>query len=195
MKCPKCNSGVKEGLNFCPKCGTAIKNGSSLGRKRDLVVGSGRSKRKIALAVSLIIMIASIAGFIYYFNSPKESLQSVAEAKILPKNDGKVEIPLAEINDRKAHFYKLDNVKYFAVKAADGSIRTAFDACEVCFQAKKGYYQEGDTMVCRNCGKRFLISELDKKQGGCKPIHLDSEIKDGKLTVKADNILKMKKYF
>lgn len=195
MHCSKCNSNVKDGLNFCPKCGASLKEKNVLDKKKDFVVGRAGGKRKSILIVSIVVMVISVAGFIYFFNSPKDSGNSVAEAKLLPQNGGNIEIPLTEVGDGKAHFYKLDNVKYFTVKASDGTIRTAFDACEVCFQSKKGYYQEGDAMVCRNCGKRFPVSELDKRQGGCKPIHLDSEVKNGKLIVKTSDLLKMKQYF
>ena len=40
-----------------------------------------------------------------------------------------------------------------AVKALDGSIRTAFNTCQVCYNSGRGYYQqEGNELVCQNCG-------------------------------------------
>jgi hypothetical protein len=49
--------------------------------------------------------------------------------------------------------YEAGNVKMeiIAVKAPDGSIRTAFNTCQVCFDSGKGYYvQEGDELVWKS---------------------------------------------
>ncbi|MFA4855315.1 MAG: DUF2318 domain-containing protein [archaeon] len=70
-------------------------------------------------------------------------------------------------------------IRFFAVKASDGSIKTAFDACDVCYVKKKGYRQEGNFMVCNNCGKRFAIDSLgteNKNPGGCWPGYLPNKI-------------------
>ena len=60
-------------------------------------------------------------------------------------------IPVAQVNDGKAHFYSYDaggtTVKYFVLADKNGKVRAALDACEVCFAQKKGYHQQGDAMV------------------------------------------------
>jgi uncharacterized membrane protein len=91
-----------------------------------------------------------------------------------------VKIPVSEITD-KAKFYSFDadgvNVNYFAVRGSDGKIRTAFDACDVC-GGSKGYRQEGDDMVCNNCGRFFDIDSIGtaNKGGGCWPSFLSNTI-------------------
>jgi len=70
------------------------------------------------------------------------------------------------------------NVKYFVVEAEDGSVKTAFDACDVCYRSRKGYRQEGDDMICNNCGNHYPISGLGTKNlrgGGCWPGYLPNE--------------------
>ena len=90
---------------------------------------------------------------------------------------GDVTIPVAQVNDGKAHFYSYDaggtTVKYFVLADKNGKVRAALDACEVCFAQKKGYHQEGDTMVCNNCGKVFPSDQINVITGGCNPIPLD----------------------
>jgi len=87
-------------------------------------------------------------------------------------------IPLSEItNEAKWYEYDLDGktIKFFAVRAEDGSIKTAFDACDVCYYSGKGYSQEGDYMVCNNCGNKYPISGIgteNKISGGCWPGYL-----------------------
>ena len=64
-------------------------------------------------------------------------------------------------------------MKYFVLADKNGKVRAALDACEVCFAQKKGYQQEGDTMVCNNCGQVFPSDQINVVTGGCNPIPLD----------------------
>lgn len=73
----------------------------------------------------------------------------------------------------KFYPYKADNVymEAFAVKASDGTVRTALNTCQVCYSSGKGYYvQKGDTMVCQNCGNVFKIDQIEKVKNGCNPV-------------------------
>ncbi len=93
-------------------------------------------------------------------------------------------IPVSGISS-KATFYPatVDGVKLevLAVKAPDNSIRTAFNTCQVCYDSGRGYYkQEGDVLVCQNCGNRFKISQVEVSKGGCNPVPIfDKDIQMG----------------
>jgi hypothetical protein len=91
--------------------------------------------------------------------------------------DGAVPLPLSTFDDNKAHFYTYmvngQPVEFFVVKSQDGVIHAAFNACDVCFPAKLGYHQEGDEMVCNNCGRRFPVDQINQVRGGCNPSSLE----------------------
>ncbi len=77
-------------------------------------------------------------------------------------------------------------IKFFAVKGSDGVIRTAFDACDVCFGAHKGYRQEGNIMVCNNCGNKYAIDSLgteNKRGGGCWPGYLPNTLEGEQIVI------------
>ena len=100
-----------------------------------------------------------------------------------------ITIPLNEISE-KAKFYEVDGVKFFAIKTR-GEIKTAFDACDVCYGSEKGYRQEGDYMVCNNCGNKYAISGLGTKNlrgGGCWPGYLPSEVEGENLIIKKSEL-------
>ena len=101
--------------------------------------------------------------------------------------------------DKIAKFFTYQHgsltIKYFIVKSADGQIRAAFDACDVCWPAGKGYEQQGDEMVCRNCGRRFPTMKINEVQGGCNPSPLNREIKDGQIVLQVKDIQDGAKYF
>lgn len=62
-------------------------------------------------------------------------------------------------------------MEVMAVKASDGTIRTAFNTCQVCTGSPRAYYkQQGDTVICQNCGNRFKMNMIEQQRGGCNPI-------------------------
>lgn len=91
------------------------------------------------------------------------------------------------------------NMELIAVKAPDGTIRTALNTCQVCYDSGRGYYvQEGDELVCQNCGNRFKISQVEKQKNGCNPVPVLDENKtdDGTtITVSKDFLLQSKSLF
>ena len=109
-----------------------------------------------------------------------------------PQNETEIRIPLSDI-DTTATFYSHDSggvtVRYFAVKDAQGAVHVAFDACDVCYEAKKGYKQVGTEMQCLNCGKQFTITSIgtENTAGGCWPSYLTMKLEGNNVVIqKAD---------
>jgi uncharacterized membrane protein len=95
---------------------------------------------------------------------------------------------------RVAAFYEYDSggtgLKYFAVLGSDGNVHLAFDACNVCYEAKKGYEQSGDKARCRNCGKTFSIYDIGDKNtaGGCWPAYLPHTLSGDGVAIKTSDL-------
>ncbi|UCG69500.1 MAG: DUF2318 domain-containing protein [Thermoplasmata archaeon] len=102
-------------------------------------------------------------------------------------------IPLSDVTD-SAKYYSYNtgtnDIKFFAVRGSDGDVHTAFDACEVCFEAKKGYYQDGGDMVCRNCGNRYTTNQIGtaNQGGGCWPGYMKRTIEGDKVKIKLSEL-------
>lgn len=114
--------------------------------------------------------------------------------------NGTVSIPIAKVSDGKARFFKFvdgsKEINFFVVKAADGSFRTAFDACDACYREKKGYEQQGDKMVCKNCNMRFATNRIGPHAvGGCNPSYLPSQTGKDSIIFKADDLKQGARYF
>jgi uncharacterized membrane protein len=103
------------------------------------------------------------------------------------------------VADGDAHFYTYDaggkDVKFFVMKSRDGIIRAAFDACDVCYGEKKGYSQDGDFLVCNNCGQRFHSSRINEVKGGCNPSPLNRAYDALNVTIKAADLVAGVGYF
>ena len=102
-------------------------------------------------------------------------------------------------NGKARHFtYKTDDgvtIRYFIIKSSDGVIRAAFDACDVCWQENKGYVQNGDFMVCKNCGRKFPSARVNEVQGGCNPAPLVRKMENGNLVIQVADLLQGKRFF
>ena len=144
--------------------------------------------KKLMIGVGALVLVA-IMYFIF-----GGSTGNVVAAEMI--DDGNViKIPLAGI-DGTADFFNYDGIEFFVVRAKDGSVKTAFNACDVCYRSKKGYRQEGDDMVCNNCGNHYRISGLgtaNLKGGGCWPGYLEASV-EGDYMVIAKSSLESGRY-
>lgn len=102
-----------------------------------------------------------------------------------------------------ARFYAVEiegtKLEVIAVKAPDNTIRTAFNTCQVCFDSGRGYYvQEGDVLVCQNCGNRFRMSDVEVTRGGCNPVPITADEKtvtDTTITISKEFLAQAKEIF
>lgn len=134
-------------------------------------------------------------------SSNKESKSESAKTTPVDIVSG-IEINKADISaTAKFYPYESDGIKMevLALKANDGTIRTALNTCQVCYSSGKGYYvQEGNELVCQNCGNRFASNMVGKSKGGCNPVPISdtSKVDDGnKIIIDKNYLDKNKAYF
>ncbi len=150
-----------------------------------------KARSKNVLLIVLVVIAAAIALMVYILTTPSADKTSTGNGdptlnrhiETALNDKGELVIPLSGITD-KATFYSVTvsdvPLEVLAVKAPDGSIRTAFNTCQVCFASGKGYYvQEGKELVCQNCGNRFAMKDVEVTRGGCNPLPITDE---GKVT-------------
>ena len=175
--------------------------------KKAAVLGSEKKKKGFLPYAALSIcalLVAGVALFLFQGNGQTSQNISVAQKAgqdvLAVAQTQVVTHPVSLFAEGKAkHFeFKSDNgitIKYFVLKSSDGVIRAAFDACDVCWPSGKGYYQEQDNMVCRNCGKRFASVKINEVKGGCNPAPLSRKIDGDNLVIQVADILAGKSYF
>lgn len=162
-----------------------------------------KSKNKNIKKPSLLYVIAGllvviVAGtFLLKNASNKDEATKTAKTsatKAELSETGDLLIPIGDISEQ-AKFYEYDadgtKLEVIAIKASDGTIRTAFNTCQVCFSSGRGYYeQEGNQLVCQNCGNRFSSDDVEVTKGGCNPV----PIQEADKTVENTNIIISKEY-
>jgi hypothetical protein len=208
--CAKCGVEMKGEAKFCKSCGSGA---NMRNEKKARVLAAEKKSPKTAVIIS-IAFAAIVAGWLIYNNtsgarSLDRTMQGTAGASRegnkhlrytpVSAESGEVRVQLSALQGSTASYfvYKANgrDVKFFVLRASDGTVRIALDACTACNHAKLGYRQNGETMVCNNCGMSFNSTDVGHISVGCSPIPLQNS-QDGKtLTVKAKDLEDGAKYF
>lgn len=141
-----------------------------------------RKQRRWSFAAAFIcltVILMFTAEFVYARTSA-----APPQASPLVAQDGRVEIPLSDLNDSNLHFYTADVkgtiLRFLVIRKGSGDYVAALDACQICGWA--GYRQQGQNVICRNCGAAIYVPSIGES-GGCNPIAVNSRIDAGKLLI------------
>lgn len=112
---------------------------------------------------------------------------------------GTVRLSVETFDDYAAHYYTYMHndqpIEFFVLKSEDGVVRVAFNACDVCYSSLKGYSQDGQIMICNNCGSQFPADQINVVRGGCNPSPLERSVEDNYLVINEDDIIRGDSYF
>ncbi len=160
---------------------------------------NGKIRCGIAAAALLLAGIAVLAQAGWLEGIFSKSPAEIAKTAGVAESADAVMIPLKALDSGKALFLQQDidgrRLYYFALKSSDGAYRAAFDACDVCFRANRGYRQEGDLMACNNCGQTFPSAKIGEVKGGCNPHPLVRKVEREHLVILKADIAAGKDYF
>jgi len=169
--------------------------------KKAVVMRTTRKSRLPLLLTLVGVLVAAGAGGAYYVTrtDTRNSISNTAAQTAAIVDHTRVAYPVSLFEDGMARHYEYSadgiTIRYFILKSADGVIRAAFDACDVCWPSGKGYYQEGDEMICRNCGRRFSSNKINEVKGGCNPAPLNRRVENDQLIINVADIMEGKSYF
>lgn len=153
----------------------------------------GRSnKNTVKILAAVALALVAVVAYVVAGAGGERAAPVASAGGGLKASGEEVSVPLSELS-AKARFYEYKaatgkTVRFFAMKSSDGVYRAALDACDVCFAAKKGYRQEGDDMVCNNCGNHFHSAQVNEVKGGCNPVGLARKVSGERLSLSAKEL-------
>ena len=192
------------------------KKQSKRAAKKAAVLGTEKNIRVPYFIIFICLALALAVGGFFFMNSKNQDAPVITQippstnapsnynepsntGELQDSNELQLTFPVNLFDDGKARHYeykdKAVTVKYFVLKSSDGVIRAAFNACDVCWRAGKGYFQSGDFMICRNCRRSFASKNINVLRGGCNPIPLKRNIENGEVIIHVRDILNGKQYF
>jgi uncharacterized membrane protein len=163
--------------------------------KREKFKKQSASKNKLLVPIVVMVLAVVAVGGWFLFGPSAVGGPEV----VLAGQDGTISFDSTNFSDGQAKFYRFKAqsgpIDFFIVRSNDGVIRSAFDTCDVCYKALKGYRQEGDDMVCNNCDQRFKTDMINVVKGGCNPAPLQRQQTGAKIVIAANDIEKGGWYF
>lgn len=180
--------------------GNSCKSPDATGNRGSRAGGAARPRTAAFLAAVLLSAFAAgTAGAGWLTDLFRSSPAEDARAAGVTETAEEVRIPLRSLDPGKALFLVLESggrkLYYFALKSPNGKYRAALDACDVCYRMNRGYRQEGDQMVCNNCGMKFPCDRIGEVKGGCNPHPLAFRIEEGNMVIRKSDILAGWDYF
>lgn len=163
------------------------------------------NKKNIIMIIAIVIVVGIIGIILFERNndnktnsnntlstqkSNTKSTQSTENKTINLEADESENIVIDTTNIvSKATFYNYNadgtTIRLFAVKASDGTIRMAFNTCQVCNPSPKAYFVQNEkNFICQNCKNSFATDNIGKERGGCNPIPITTDERiDGENTI------------
>lgn len=156
------------------------------------------SKKILPVAAAAVILVC--AAVLIFTNGDKTNDGGDTQT-VIAQGESLV-IPVSEITD-EASFFPItvdgEDMEVLAVRASDGSVRTAFNTCQSCYTSGAGFYRfEDGELVCNNCGFQFTPDQVEVTSGGCNPWPIFDENKtvtDDQISISYDFLSALKEIF
>ena len=176
------------------------------------------------LPIIIVVVVLIVIGY-FAFNQPTEEVQDNSQTsvnkspqespkpKTAPKfygekgeaatiEGGAVQLEESSFNGNTANYYNVELsdgavVYFFVLRDKQGTFRAAANACQICFDDRKGFRQQGDYMVCNTCGNKYPLAKIATEKGGCNPgpINPNLEVKDGKVIIDETDLQEVEFFF
>ncbi len=161
-------------------------------QRKEIASARGQRAARIVASTLAILTIGSL-GWAY---AREKGDLAMEPPTLLESRGGEVFLPLSSLSDGKLHRYAIVSearvLRFLAIRKSDGRPATTFDACEICRDS--GYVQQGDRILCLNCTADINPATLGEP-GGCNPVPLAGEIRDGQVVVKVADLEKRRDLF
>jgi uncharacterized membrane protein len=176
------------------------KTNSQRSDKRTQFLSREPRKKKVAplLTAGAILAVA----FLLYIglNSSSGASSATSAEKIASSSTGLLTVPISLLDGGKAKFFEYMSrnnkpMRFFVLRSSDGVYRAALDTCDVCYRAKRGYVQSGDSMVCRKCGRDFPSNLVNEVSGDCNPVGIPGMVAEDRFVIQAGELDKRAQYF
>ena len=150
-----------------------------------------RRWRRVAAGTLACVLLSCLVLTVVKENDTRQVELSAPESYTVDREAGVILVPSGAVNDGHLHRFeyrteKNIDVRWIVVKKPNSaSYGVGLDACEVCGNA--GYFERNGQIVCKRCDVVMNINTIGFK-GGCNPIPLPYEVKDGNLVFRLEDL-------
>ena len=157
-----------------------------------------RSRRRWAAVCSVCALLSLVTlTAIKAYDSREVELSPSEEFEL--RDDG-CYVSLEQVDDGHLHRFTYESpdgvgIRFIVIKkpGSGKSYGIGLDACDIC--GETGYYErDGNQVVCKLCDVVMNVQTIGFK-GGCNPIVIDYEVKDGYIRVPFKTLLEHEEIF
>jgi high-affinity iron transporter len=162
--------------------------------RRKVLAGQRRERfwKLAASSVGLMVIVLISGDFVY--SRVARTVKPPVELAFT--SDNIIQVPTDQLKDHKLHTYQVEaggkEVRLIAIIDSSDTVRVGLDACQIC--GDKGYYQQGQNVICRLCGSAIYVPTIGSG-GGCNPIHIDYVVQNNMLVISRANLSQAARYF
>ena len=178
--------------------GTIIKETYDNSAQLRKLKARNRHWRRVAVGVVICLALCVVIMTVVKTDDTKQVELSAPESYTVDEEAGVILVPMENVSDGHLHRFeyrteKNIDVRWIVVKKPNSaSFGVGLDACEVCGNA--GYFERSGQIICKRCDVVMNINTIGFK-GGCNPIPLSYEVKDGQLVFRLSDIIAGEKEF
>jgi len=157
-----------------------------------------RHWRRVAMGILLCVALCAVIMTVVKTDDTRQVELSAPEVYTVDQEAGMILVPMENVSDGHLHRfeYRTDkniDVRWIVVKKPNSAaFGVGLDACEVCGNA--GYFERNGQIICKRCDVVMNINTIGFK-GGCNPIPMPYEVKDGNLISRLSDIIAGEKEF
>ena len=157
-----------------------------------------RHWRRVSMGILLCVALCAVIMTVVKTGDTRQVELSAPEVYTVDQEAGMILVPMENVSDGHLHRfeYRTDkniDVRWIVVKKPNSAaFGVGLDACEVCGNA--GYFERNGQIICKRCDVVMNINTIGFK-GGCNPIPMPYEVKDGNLIFRLSDIIAGEKEF
>lgn len=175
---------------------TKIREEYSNSAQKRKIRAAMRNRRRWSAVVLACVMLACVNLTVVHAVNNQKPVEAPVET--CDMDDKNMYVDFSQVDDGHLHRFayitdKNVEIRFIVIKKPNSSsYGVGLDACDICGEA--GYFEREGQIVCKRCDVVMNINTIGFK-GGCNPIVIDYEVKDGQIIVPIEGLVTHERKF
>jgi uncharacterized membrane protein len=112
----------------------------------------------------------------------------------------RITIPLSQLTAGAVSFFCYhnaagDRLRFILARDADGKVHSVVDACRQCGKFHEGYTTAHGELICRFCGNKYQVADIERGQASCVPLGLPSRQHSDHVEIRVSDLKQVSRLF
>ncbi len=88
-----------------------------------------------------------------------------------------------------------DHLRFVLARDESGQVHSILDGCRQCGKFHKGYATADGELICRVCGNKYKLADVERGEGSCVPVALPSKQSQDHIEIKVADLKQASQQF